>query len=391
MIGFPYRDLAAAEGVVFPDHFVYYTGVGGRRAIERTLFELRPGVTEVYLHPAVDTDELRASHPDWAGRVEDHAWLCNDRRSPASSSRAGATLIGYRELRELQRAALSPAGSGGARPRTRPARRALRACDARRAAHRRRSRGVLLRARGRGRGHRRRRDRVPDPRLRRREGGLDHARWRSRPSTSGPGSGRRSSRTGRPRSGRRRRPSCTPATSRRATSGPVSTSRTPPRSRSSSRWASRPTTTASTCGCRRRTAPRHRRAWSSSARRATGAIELARREFPDWEDEVARGIERGTTFAARDAAGETIAFGAHSVNRHTWIGPMATDPARATAAPATRSSPRSRPTSASGSASTTPRSRGSRPCRSTPRPARSRTARSGCTASGSEATPRAPS
>ena len=36
-------------------------------AIERALFDLRPGVTEVYVHPAVDTDELRASHPDWAG------------------------------------------------------------------------------------------------------------------------------------------------------------------------------------------------------------------------------------------------------------------------------------------------------------------------------------
>lgn len=59
-----------------------------------------------------------------------------------------------------------------------------------------------------------------------------------------------------------------------------------------------------------------------------GAIGLARREFPQWEDEVARGIGGGTTFAARDAEGETIAFGAHSVNRHTWIGPMATDPAR---------------------------------------------------------------
>lgn len=59
-----------------------------------------------------------------------------------------------------------------------------------------------------------------------------------------------------------------------------------------------------------------------------GAIGLARREFPHWEDEIARGIERGTTFAARDAAGDTIAFGAHSVNRRTWIGPMATDPAR---------------------------------------------------------------
>lgn len=59
-----------------------------------------------------------------------------------------------------------------------------------------------------------------------------------------------------------------------------------------------------------------------------GAAALARREFPHWEDEVARGVSAGTTFVARDAAGETVAFGAHSVNRHTWIGPMATDPAR---------------------------------------------------------------
>jgi len=60
----------------------------------------------------------------------------------------------------------------------------------------------------------------------------------------------------------------------------------------------------------------------------SGAAELARREFPHWEDEVTRGVERGTAFAARDSSGETIAFGAHSVNRRTWIGPMATDPAR---------------------------------------------------------------
>jgi len=60
-----------------------------------------------------------------------------------------------------------------------------------------------------------------------------------------------------------------------------------------------------------------------------GAVDLARREFPHWEDEVARGVEQGVTFAARDAAdGTTIAFACHSVNRHTWIGPMATDPRR---------------------------------------------------------------
>jgi hypothetical protein len=36
--------------------------------------------------------------------VEDHAFLCADRSLPALIERAGATLIGYRELRELQRA-----------------------------------------------------------------------------------------------------------------------------------------------------------------------------------------------------------------------------------------------------------------------------------------------
>ena len=41
-VGFPFRDLAAAEGVVFPDHFVM-SPMGARRTIERILFDLRPG------------------------------------------------------------------------------------------------------------------------------------------------------------------------------------------------------------------------------------------------------------------------------------------------------------------------------------------------------------
>jgi len=103
-VGFPFRDLAAAEGVVFPDHFVM-SPMGARRTIERLLFDLRPGVTEVYLHPAVDTDELRSSHPDWASRVEDHATLCHDPAFAALLTRAGVVRVGYRELRALQRAA----------------------------------------------------------------------------------------------------------------------------------------------------------------------------------------------------------------------------------------------------------------------------------------------
>jgi len=102
VVGFPYRKLALEEGVVCPDHLVV-SSVGSRRMIERVLFDLEPGVTEVFLHPAIDSDELRASHPDWAARVEDHALLCNDPSFADLIERAGATLIGYRELRDLMR------------------------------------------------------------------------------------------------------------------------------------------------------------------------------------------------------------------------------------------------------------------------------------------------
>ena len=102
LVGFPFRRLAAEEGVISPDHFIY-AHVGSRRAVERALMDLRPGVTEVYFHPAVDTDELRASHPDWPGRVEAHAALCSDPSLADLIDRAGATLIGYRPLRDLQR------------------------------------------------------------------------------------------------------------------------------------------------------------------------------------------------------------------------------------------------------------------------------------------------
>jgi predicted glycoside hydrolase/deacetylase ChbG (UPF0249 family) len=104
LIGFPFRRLAAEEGVVFPDHFVHVRGTGSRRTIEHVITELRPGVTEVYVHPAVDTPELRALAGDWASRVDDHDLVTNDSAIRAMLDRAGVTRIGYRPLRDLQRA-----------------------------------------------------------------------------------------------------------------------------------------------------------------------------------------------------------------------------------------------------------------------------------------------
>jgi len=104
-VGFPFRQLAAEEGVLFPDQLVVVPGVGSRRTFERTLADLRPGVTEMFVHPAIDTAELRALAPDWSARVDDHDLVMHDGRLRTLIERSGATLIGYRQLRDVQRAA----------------------------------------------------------------------------------------------------------------------------------------------------------------------------------------------------------------------------------------------------------------------------------------------
>ena len=89
---------------MFPDHFVYVQGVGSRASLQEALFDLRPGVTEVYVHPAVDSAELRASFPDSAARIDDHELVTSDTGIRAMIERSGVQLIGFRELRDLQRA-----------------------------------------------------------------------------------------------------------------------------------------------------------------------------------------------------------------------------------------------------------------------------------------------
>jgi predicted glycoside hydrolase/deacetylase ChbG (UPF0249 family) len=103
-IGFPFRDLAASEGVVVPDHLVRNHGAGSRPSIDAALAALRPGVTELYVHPAVDTPELRGFAPDWEARVDDLALVGPDGPLRGALTAAGARLIGYRLLRDLQRA-----------------------------------------------------------------------------------------------------------------------------------------------------------------------------------------------------------------------------------------------------------------------------------------------
>jgi predicted glycoside hydrolase/deacetylase ChbG (UPF0249 family) len=106
--GFPFRRLAAEEGVLFPDNLIAVRRPSLRRTLERLFDDLQPGVTEVSCRPATDTPELRSLAPDWPTRVEDYDVLV-DHSLRTLAERAGVTLLGYRALRDLMRATNPPA------------------------------------------------------------------------------------------------------------------------------------------------------------------------------------------------------------------------------------------------------------------------------------------
>jgi predicted glycoside hydrolase/deacetylase ChbG (UPF0249 family) len=102
LLGFPAHEVAADAGVVFADDTVD-AAVGSRELFLEHLAQLGPGVTELRLHPAVDSAELRAVTNDWQARVDDHQMVCTEDTLRSLVTKSGATLIGYRALRDLAR------------------------------------------------------------------------------------------------------------------------------------------------------------------------------------------------------------------------------------------------------------------------------------------------
>jgi len=112
--GFPFRQLAAEEGVLSPDRLTRPPrGHSARPALDQILSDLPPGVTELVMRPARDSEELRAVTPDWPARVEDHDIATATRYLQALAGRTGLALTSYRALRELQRKATGPSSPEG--------------------------------------------------------------------------------------------------------------------------------------------------------------------------------------------------------------------------------------------------------------------------------------
>ena len=320
-----------------------YTHVGSQRTIERTLFDLRPGVTEMYLHPAIDTDELRVSHPDWAQRVEDHAYLTTRR----VVARPGRTI--GRDPHRLPRAAraatahaapLRDAHAGGT---DRP----VHARDARRSGSRSTSSTHVCFGPG---------DEIIGDddgaiAFTFKEYGEHRSAWlvlvAVRPERQGAGRRHRvGARRARRRAGARR---ARPRTSRapsRATSGPASTSRTPApaccsrRSASSAIWSASTWRSRPASGAIRRRASVVERETGIGRSRLRGArvSALGRRARP-WPSNAAPPSRRATPTARRSDSAATRATAPAGSAR--WR-PIRT---RSTAASARPSSPRSAPTS----------------------------------------------
>jgi predicted glycoside hydrolase/deacetylase ChbG (UPF0249 family) len=100
------RAQLAADGVVFPDYLIH----GGREKGEtvttywkRMLANLKPGVTELYIHAALATEELKHITGSWEDRATEHRLFTTDPEIREILKAQGVKPIGYRALRDLQR------------------------------------------------------------------------------------------------------------------------------------------------------------------------------------------------------------------------------------------------------------------------------------------------
>jgi len=73
----------------------YLIGVGDN--LHETLRKLKPGVTQITIHPVVDTPEIRYIIPDWEARVQEYKLFMADETMEVIRE-CGIALVSYRDL-----------------------------------------------------------------------------------------------------------------------------------------------------------------------------------------------------------------------------------------------------------------------------------------------------
>ncbi len=109
--GFPnIREQFADDGLIFPDDFVYeqlknQSKVGVKPFWMEVIRNLKPGVTELYIHAAHPTEELKHITNSWKTRAAEYETFTNDEEVRQLVEELGIIRIGFRALRDLQRKA----------------------------------------------------------------------------------------------------------------------------------------------------------------------------------------------------------------------------------------------------------------------------------------------
>jgi len=102
------RNQVASKGIVFTDYFVYDELKNESKGVKDfwlgVVKNLKPGVTELYIHAALPTDELKAITGTWSTRSQEFEVFTHDDEMKHLVTDQKIILIGYRPLRELQRA-----------------------------------------------------------------------------------------------------------------------------------------------------------------------------------------------------------------------------------------------------------------------------------------------
>ena len=102
------REQFAAKGIVFTDYFVHdeskqEEAKGVKPFWMGIVKNLKPGVTELYIHAALAGDELKAITGSWKTRSAQYELFAHDEEMKQLIADQKIILIGYRALRDLQR------------------------------------------------------------------------------------------------------------------------------------------------------------------------------------------------------------------------------------------------------------------------------------------------
>lgn len=95
-----------SDGIIYPDHLVY----GGRKPGEsvkdywkRSLRDLQPGVTEMFIHAAQAGEETRGMTNSWEERAAEYELFTKDPEMRELLRSLNVKRMGFRALRDLQR------------------------------------------------------------------------------------------------------------------------------------------------------------------------------------------------------------------------------------------------------------------------------------------------